>query len=91
MTTDRRQQVLRLYHMVLAREADDRDAFLAQACAGDRDLERDVRAILALDPPEDFLESPAILEAERPFAPFAHRTAGGRVSRPLPARIRWHG
>ena len=69
MTTDRRQQVLRLYHLALAREADDRDAFLAEACAGDKDLERDVKALLALDPPEDFLESPVINpEAERPFA-----------------------
>ena len=38
MTTDRRQQVLRLYHLALAREADDRDAFLAAACAADEDL-----------------------------------------------------
>ena len=69
MTTDRRQQILRLYHLALAREADDREAFLAQVCAGDDNLRHDVESLLAQDPPEHFLESPAMSAAV--VSPFA--------------------
>ena len=63
MTTDRRQQILRLYHLALAREADDRGDFLAEACASDDSLRHDVESLLAQDPPEHFLELPALSAA----------------------------
>ena len=59
MPTSRREQVLRLYHSALARDAGERDAFLADACAGDEELRREVDALLAQDPPSDFLGAPA--------------------------------
>ncbi len=46
MTPDRWQQLSRLFHEALARDADTRPAFLAEACAGDDDLRRDVEALL---------------------------------------------
>ena len=46
MTPDRWQQLSRLFHETLARDADTRSAFLAEACAGDDDLRRDVEALL---------------------------------------------
>ena len=49
MTTDRRQQILRLYHLALARESDDRRAFLAEACGDDDRLRHDVESLLAHD------------------------------------------
>ena len=55
MPTNRREQVLRLYHRALARDADERDAFLADACAGDKELRHEVGALLAREPPSDFL------------------------------------
>ena len=55
MPTHRRERVLRLYHLALARDASGRDALLTEACAGDDDLRRDVEALLAEDPPSGFL------------------------------------
>ena len=61
MSTNRREQVLRLYHLALARDDGDRDAFLADSCAGDWDLRREVDTLLAHDPPSDFLGAPATI------------------------------
>jgi serine/threonine protein kinase/dipeptidyl aminopeptidase/acylaminoacyl peptidase len=49
MTTgpDRWATVERLYHAALARPADRRAAFLAEACAGDEELWREVESLLA--------------------------------------------
>src|SRR5688572_8870220 len=55
MTTDRRQRVLELYHQTLGTDTAGRDAFLLDACAGDDELHRQVRSLLAQDPPENFL------------------------------------
>jgi len=49
MTTDRRQQILRLYHLALALEKDDRERFLNDECAGDDELRREVESRLAQD------------------------------------------
>jgi serine/threonine-protein kinase len=46
MTPDRWQQLSALFHEAAARDADTRPAFLAEACAGDNDLRRDVEALL---------------------------------------------
>ena len=49
MTTgaERWATVERLYHAALARAADGRAAFLAEACAGDEELRREVESLLA--------------------------------------------
>jgi formylglycine-generating enzyme required for sulfatase activity/dienelactone hydrolase len=60
MTTDRRQRVLRLYHLALAHEGDERARVLSDACADDDALRHEVEALLAQNPPDDFLEAPAL-------------------------------
>ncbi|MFL6334689.1 MAG: protein kinase domain-containing protein [Pyrinomonadaceae bacterium] len=61
MKAERWEQVERLYHSALERGADERTAFLAEACAGDDSLRREVESLLAYeDQAEDFIESPAL-------------------------------
>jgi dienelactone hydrolase len=80
MTTRDRQQLLRLYHQALARGADKRSAFLDDACRGVDDLRRDVEALLAQDPPEGFLEGPAVAaEAALPMTPPGGVLIGQRI------------
>src|SRR5437773_280746 len=47
MTSDRWQEVERLYHAALAREGDQSAAFLKEACAGDDALRHEVESLLA--------------------------------------------
>jgi serine/threonine protein kinase/tetratricopeptide (TPR) repeat protein len=47
MTPERWQEIERLYHAALERREGERAAFLAQACAGDQALQRDVETLLA--------------------------------------------
>jgi serine/threonine protein kinase len=47
MTPERWQQVDQLYHSALEREPGQRSAFLAEACAGDEELRREVESLLA--------------------------------------------
>ncbi len=44
---DRRQEILRVYHEVRRRDPRDRDAFLADSCARDPELRREVESLLA--------------------------------------------
>src|SRR5215510_5184558 len=46
MKPERWKQIERLYHAALEHEPDARDAFLAQACAGDEELRREVEKLL---------------------------------------------
>jgi hypothetical protein len=47
MMPDRWQQISQLYHAALARDGDDRAAFLAEACHEDEPLRREVESLLA--------------------------------------------
>jgi serine/threonine protein kinase len=47
MTSDRWQRIEELYHAALARKADERAAFLAEACGADAELQREVESLLA--------------------------------------------
>jgi len=49
MTSDRWRRVEDLCHAALARASDERAAFLAQACAGDDVLQREVESLIAQD------------------------------------------
>jgi len=56
---ERREQIEQLYHAALEREAEEREAFLAEACAGDEALQRKVVALVAAhEQAGDFIESP---------------------------------
>src|SRR5436309_14887852 len=65
MKPSRWQQVEQLYHSTLEREASKRAAFLAEACAGDEALRREVESLLAYQPnTESFMEPIAKVLAE---------------------------
>src|SRR5580704_4172564 len=69
MHPDRWKQVDDVLQSVLDRAPEDRDAFLRRVCAGDQDLEREVRSLLAMWPQAgNFLARPAIEVAARALA-----------------------
>ena len=69
MEAERWQQVERLYHSTLEKPAGERAAFLADACAGDEELRREVESLLAHeDEAAGFMESPALDVAARMVA-----------------------
>ena len=60
MTPERWRQITELFHAALARDARDRAAFLADACAGDEGMRREVESMLAQPASSDgFLDGPA--------------------------------
>jgi serine/threonine protein kinase len=60
MTHERWQQVEELFHSALAREPGQCASFLAQACAGDEPLLREVESLISFhDRPNSFIETPA--------------------------------
>ena len=65
MESERWQQVERLYHLALEQQTGLRSAFVAQACAGDEALRREVESLLAADAGQDFLEEPAVKVAAK--------------------------
>ena len=60
MTSDRLQQIEALYHAARERQADDRELFLAEACAQDQELFRQVWALLVQDSSNGPLEEPVL-------------------------------
>jgi serine/threonine protein kinase/tetratricopeptide (TPR) repeat protein len=90
MTPERWHRVEQLYHATLARDADSRAAFLAEACAGDEGLRLEVESLLAQPASaEAFLGEPAVVMAARlvsgpgPSIPVGHRIGGYQVQAPL--------
>jgi serine/threonine protein kinase/dipeptidyl aminopeptidase/acylaminoacyl peptidase len=60
MTPERWRDIERLYHAALERDGDQRAAFLAETCADDPALRREVESLLAYRArTSDFLETPA--------------------------------
>ncbi len=60
MTPERWQEIDVLVQAALERRAEDRSAFLAQACSGDEALRREVESLISYEPQADaFLEQPA--------------------------------
>jgi hypothetical protein len=54
-------EIERLYHLAREREAGEREKLLAEGCAGDEPLRREVESLLARPPEgQDFLEAPAL-------------------------------
>src|SRR5215470_849898 len=67
MKHERWKQIEQLYHASLERESGERESFLAQACAGDEELRREVEELLGYDgAAESFIEGNALaFEARR--------------------------
>jgi hypothetical protein len=64
MTPERWRRIEELYHAVLAQDAAERAAFLAEACAGDEGLRQEVESLLANPASvEGFLDRPAMAVA----------------------------
>jgi eukaryotic-like serine/threonine-protein kinase len=64
MTPERWARIERLYHEALAYGANERGAFLADACAGDDAMRREVESLLAHDGGAAFLNTPAVANGE---------------------------
>src|SRR5262245_11019921 len=61
MTPERWQRIKQLYHAALERDANEREAFLAEACAGNEALRSEVESLLRCDArAERFIEAPAL-------------------------------
>jgi len=64
MTPDRESDVERICHQALALDAAAREAFVAEACAGDEGLRREVESLLRQQSKADgFLAEPALMAA----------------------------
>src|SRR5262249_17003443 len=69
MTPERWRQIAQVYNAALERDGSGRVAFLAEACASDEALRRDVESLLLWDArAEDFIDAPALEVAARLLA-----------------------
>ena len=60
MTPERYQQVKEIFYAALDVAPQERTTFLAEACANDQELAREVKSLLAShEGAEDFIETPA--------------------------------
>ena len=60
MTPERWRRIEELYHAAHARPADERAAFLAEACRGDEKLRREVESLLNQSSQDEFLAAPSL-------------------------------
>jgi TolB-like protein len=69
MTPERHQQIGQLFHAALELEPGQRAAFLAQACAGDESLRREVESLIAShEQAAAFIAAPALAVAAQTLA-----------------------
>lgn len=68
MKSERWKKVDEIFESALELRAEERASFIAEACAGDEELRREVESLIANDLEDDFLESPASEEAARAIA-----------------------
>jgi len=77
---ERWQQVERIYESALEKDASERAAFLAEACAGDDELRQEVESLLEYQKrSEDFIESPALDVAAKMIAMQQSRVVAGQM------------
>ncbi len=68
MTSERWQDLDRLFHAALERPPEERAGFLAEACAGDEAVRSEVEALIAAhEQSGEFLDSPAYEIASAPI------------------------
>ena len=79
MTSERWRRVEELYHAALTRSERERAAFLANACAGDEALRRDVESLLAQPASgRGFLDGPAAAVAAQMVSDIGTSMLSGR-------------
>src|SRR5215510_2425524 len=80
MESERWRRIESLYYAVLERDDTERAAFLAEACAGDDELRRELESLLeAHEQAEGFLATPAPEIAAREIAEDLGQTMSGRM------------
>lgn len=80
---ERWDQIDRLFHSALGRDAGERSAFLAQACEGDESLRQEVESlIVSHEESESFIETPA--------GDIAAELLSGRAARLIPGQCVSH-
>jgi len=82
MTPERWQQIKRLLQSALEHQPEQRNAFLAEACRGDGELEGEVQRLLAHDTTESMAQP-----AWQWLAAVVPGDSGSAPARPLPAAI----
>ena len=81
MDAQRWQKIKQLYQSTLDKEEADRAVFLNQACAGDKDLQKEIQSLLQYqDRAEQFIESSALEVAAKDLA---RDPAGSLVGRSI--------
>src|SRR5262245_2723582 len=79
MESERWRQIESLYYTALERDATERAAFLAEACADDEELRREVESLLAVhEQAEGFLAAPALEVAAQVIAEDRGQTMSGQ-------------
>src|SRR5215813_5607900 len=73
MSPERWQKIHELFEAALERPAEDRAAFLAQACEGDEEAQRRVEDMLVADARNDLLMDRTAYQAVDAFAPSSSR------------------
>jgi serine/threonine protein kinase len=80
MTSERQRQIEEIFQAALDRDAPSRAAFLAQACAGDEALRREVESLLAHHrTTEHFIETPAMEVTAKKLAAIAGSPVGRHI------------
>lgn len=90
MTAERWRLVEEVFHEAIALPAAARDAFLAERCAADRELELDVRRMLVADSPgantfENLISDSVSEWLDKPAAGVPDRVGAWRIVKPLGA------
>jgi serine/threonine protein kinase len=79
MNAERWQKIDELFCLALARDAQDRARFLAEACADDESLRKEVEALLASHQRANgFIQAPAVEDALKLIADESDKTVRGR-------------
>src|SRR5262245_57537028 len=78
MSSKRQNQIETVFAAARERPPTERTAFLAEVCAGDPDLRREVESLLAFDPNADALmEVPALDLVARAIGSDGHKSLAG--------------
>ena len=80
MNPERWQQITGIFQAALARDVDERASFLAEACASDDELRREVEAMIAShEQASRFIEEPAMAVAAKQAASGAGASLTGQT------------
>src|ERR1051326_4981314 len=79
MSNERWQTVKDIFGSVLELQPNERSGFLAQACAGDEELRREVESLVAsFESADDFISAPALEDAFKLFEGSRSKSIAGR-------------